>query len=238
MKLNIKYFNELTKKELYAILKLRVDVFVVEQACPYPELDNLDQDAVHVFYKDGDEILAYLRIMDRGVESDYVSIGRVISSKRLEGLGTSLMKEGIKAAREIFDAEKIYLEAQTYVRKFYENLGFKKVSDEFFMDDIPHIKMELDLDEARLVNLKDYYTLEDFKTDIETNREFDFSYKGCNYSLTYVSEGYIFTDIKNEVDCEYEVFPSYEDLLDSVRIDGYTIEEIITGGLYEDLTIY
>lgn len=145
MELFIKSFNELTNKELYAILKLRVDVFVVEQACPYPDLDNFDQDAIHVFYKDGDEIWAYLRIMDRGVESEYVSIGRVISAKRREGLGSKLMKEGIKASKEIFDADRIYIEAQTYAKNFYEKLGFKQVSGEFLMDDIAHIKMILDL---------------------------------------------------------------------------------------------
>lgn len=146
MQLHIKRFNELTINELYAILKLRVDVFVVEQACTYPELDDRDQEAIHVYFKDGDEILAYLRIMDRGIESDFVSIGRVISAKRRKGLGSKLMEEGIKAAREIFDAHTIYLEAQTYAKSFYEKQGFKQVSDEFMLDDIPHIKMKLKID--------------------------------------------------------------------------------------------
>ncbi|MDO5018617.1 MAG: GNAT family N-acetyltransferase [Lagierella massiliensis] len=143
MELFIKNFNELTTEELYSILKLRVDVFVVEQNCPYPELDNRDKDAVHVYLKEENEIVAYLRIMDRGVESEYVSIGRVISAKRRRGLGTYIMKEGIKACKEIFDADIIYIEAQTYARTFYEKSGFKQVSEEFLLDDIPHIKMEL-----------------------------------------------------------------------------------------------
>lgn len=146
MELVIKSFDQLSTQELYAILKLRVDVFVVEQACSYQEIDNLDQEAIHIYYKEGDDILAYLRLMDRGVESEYVSIGRVIAAKRRRGLGTDLMKEAIKAGQEIFDAEKIYLEAQVYARDFYENLGFKQTSPIFDLDGIDHIKMELSLD--------------------------------------------------------------------------------------------
>lgn len=82
------------------------------------------------------------------------------------------------------------------------------------------------------------YTLKDFKIDIETNREFELKFKGQRYALTYEKEGYVFTDIKNEVDCEYSVYPTYKDLLNSVKIDGYSIEEIIEDGLYEDLYVY
>jgi ElaA protein len=146
VKLYIKSFNELSNKELYDILKLRVDVFVVEQNCPYPDLDNLDLDAIHIYLADENKIQAYLRLMDRGVESEHVSIGRVIAGKRKRGLGRRIMEEGIKAAKEIFDAEIIYLEAQAYARGFYEKLGFKQVSEEFLLDDIPHVKMELKVD--------------------------------------------------------------------------------------------
>lgn len=147
MQLVIKTFDQLTNDELYEILKLRVDIFVVEQTCPYPDLDDLDQAAIHVFYKNEEGICAYLRVMDRGVESEAVSVGRVVvdKSKRRKALGSRLLQAGIKAAREIFDADTIYLEAQRYAKSFYEKQGFKQVSEVFLLDDIPHIKMELEL---------------------------------------------------------------------------------------------
>ena len=113
MTLQIKRFDELTAAELYDILKLRVDVFVVEQACPYPELDGLDKEALHLWLEDEDGVHAYLRVMDRGAESEYVSIGRVVTRERRRGLGTRILKEGIRAARERLGAEAVYLEAQT-----------------------------------------------------------------------------------------------------------------------------
>ena len=143
MKLYIKTFNELTLEELYDILRLRVEVFVVEQNCPYEEVDGLDKDAIHVYYKNNDELIAYLRVLDRGVESEDVAIGRVIAKNRRQGLGTLILKEGIKAAKEIFDTDAIYIEAQSYAKKFYENLGFVQTSDEFLLDGIAHIKMRL-----------------------------------------------------------------------------------------------
>ena len=141
MELKIKRFNELTPYELYRIAKLRVDVFVVEQSCAYRELDDLDQDAIHVWLEEDGKILSYLRVLDRGVESEYPALGRVISAVRGEGLGAKIMQEGIKIAREVYNAEKIYLEAQTYATRFYEKQGFHVISDEFILDGIPHYKM-------------------------------------------------------------------------------------------------
>ena len=147
MELQIKRFEDLTGDELYAILKLRVDVFVVEQRCPYPELDGLDRGALHVWLQDEDGIEAYLRVLDRGVKSPYVSIGRVIAAKRRMGLGTQIVQAGIKAAKEIYGAEAVYIEAQTYARGLYEKQGFRQISEEFSEDGIPHIKMLLTLKE-------------------------------------------------------------------------------------------
>ena len=144
MTLQIKRFDELTGEELYRILKLRVDVFVVEQACPYPELDGLDRGALHLWLEDEGEVLAYLRVLDRGAESDYVSIGRVVARERRKGLGTRILRAGIRAARERFGAEAIYLEAQTYAVGLYEKQGFRIISEEFLLDGIPHVKMLLD----------------------------------------------------------------------------------------------
>lgn len=141
MELYVKRFNELTNQELYAILKLRVDVFVVEQNCPYQELDDRDQNALHVFMTDENGIQAYLRIMDKGVESEYVSIGRLIAVRRGCGIGTKILAEGIRTARKYFDAKQIYLEAQTYARKLYEKQGFRRISEEYLIDGISHINM-------------------------------------------------------------------------------------------------
>ncbi|MBE7005350.1 MAG: GNAT family N-acetyltransferase [Ruminococcaceae bacterium] len=144
MELRIKRFHELTTDELYRILKLRVDVFVVEQNCPYAELDDLDQNAVHVWLEENGAVAAYLRVMDSGVESEYVSLGRLIAAKRRCGLGTRILLEGIQAAREIFGADAIYLEAQTYAKELYARQGFRTISEEFLLDGIPHVKMLLE----------------------------------------------------------------------------------------------
>ena len=145
MKLCVKRFEDLNVRELYDILKLRVDIFVVEQNCPYYDLDNLDQEAIHVWIEEDGQIETYLRVMDRNVESEYVSIGRVVNRSHGRGYGRKIMIEGIEVAKKYFDADKIYLEAQVYAKGFYEKFGFKQISDEFIMDDIPHIKMLLNI---------------------------------------------------------------------------------------------
>ena len=147
MELCVKMFGQLSAEELYELLKLRVSVFVVEQNCPYMELDDRDQQAVHIWLRDEEGIQAYLRIMDRGLSGEEVSIGRVIAVKRRCGLGTRILSEGIRLAKEIFKAERITLEAQTYAKGLYEKQGFRVVSDEFLEDGIPHVKMLLECEE-------------------------------------------------------------------------------------------
>ena len=144
MELHVKRFSELSAEELYRILKLRVSVFVVEQNCPYPELDDRDQDALHVWFEDEGGIQAYLRILDRDVVSEHVTIGRVIAVKRRYGIGSHILSEGIRIAKEAFGAEQVYVEAQTYAKGMYEKLGFRQISEEFLEDGIPHLKMLLD----------------------------------------------------------------------------------------------
>ena len=141
MELVVKHFSELTVSELYDILKLRVDVFVVEQHCAYGEIDGKDREAFHVFFRDSDGIAAYLRVLDRGVSFPEPAIGRVISARRRCGIGSRLLQEGIKTAVEKFGASSIRIEAQTYARPFYEVQGFRKVSDEFLDEGISHIEM-------------------------------------------------------------------------------------------------
>ena len=146
MQVIVKKFSELSTEELYSIMELRVAVFVVEQNCPYLEIDGLDRDAVHVWLEEGGRILAYLRVMDRGVESEYVSIGRLLAAERRKGYGTRILSEGIRVAMEYFGADRIYLEAQVYAKGLYEKQGFKAVSEEFLLDGIPHVKMMLECD--------------------------------------------------------------------------------------------
>ncbi|MDO4271095.1 MAG: GNAT family N-acetyltransferase [Eubacteriales bacterium] len=108
------------------------------------ELDNLDQDAIHIWFEDEEGIKAYVRVMGQGVESEYASIGRVIAVKRRCGLGSQILAEGVRAARECFQAKRIYLEAQVYAKRLYEKQGFRQISGEFLLDGIPHVKMLLE----------------------------------------------------------------------------------------------
>ena len=141
MQLYIKHFNELTVDELYDILAARAEVFVVEQNCAYQDLDDIDKNAYHVYYKEDGKITAYLRVIDKGARLDEVSIGRVISLKRRCGLGSALMREGLRVAKEKFGATKVKIGAQLYAKPFYEGVGFKQISDEYLEDGIPHIYM-------------------------------------------------------------------------------------------------
>lgn len=141
MELIIKKFSQLSTEELYEILRLRVAVFVVEQNCPYQDIDEADKEAYHLWLRDENGIAAYLRVMDRGVTLPEVSIGRVIAARRRMGLGSRILKEGIALAERELAAEKIMLEAQVYARSLYEKAGFVQSSGEFLEDGIPHILM-------------------------------------------------------------------------------------------------
>lgn len=144
MELHVKRFQDFTPDELYGVMKLRVDVFVCEQKCLAPELDDRDQDAVHVWFSDEDGAQAYLRVLAPGVEhKTYPAIGRVLTSKKSRGtgLGGILLAEGIRVTKEIYGDVPIYLEAQVYASGYYEKQGFRIVSDEFILDGIPHYKM-------------------------------------------------------------------------------------------------
>lgn len=142
MELICKHFTQLTRDELFQIYKLRVAVFIVEQQCAYPEIDDADQVAWHLWLQDGDGIAAYLRVLPPGATFDTASIGRVIAVKRRQGLGSRIVAEGIRAARERFGAQTITIEAQTYARALYERAGFVQTSEEFLEDGILHIRME------------------------------------------------------------------------------------------------
>ena len=142
MEKKLKKYNELTADELYDIMKLRVDVFVVEQKCHYHELDGLDKIAYHLWLEDSDGIAAYLRILPPGAAFGDPALGRGISARRRCVVGSVLLNEGIEAVRELYGALPITIEAQVYAKQFYEKAGFVQVSDPFDEDGIPHIRMQ------------------------------------------------------------------------------------------------
>ena len=144
MELVIRRFEELSVDELYEILRIRAAVFVVEQGCPYQDVDGRDRRAYHIFLRDKDGIQAYLRVMEKGAAMEEVAIGRVLSLRRRQGLASRILEAGIAVAREKLGAGPILLEAQTYARRLYEKAGFRQVSEEFLEDGIPHIRMMLE----------------------------------------------------------------------------------------------
>lgn len=140
----IKSFQELTTTELYQILQLRSEVFVVEQDCVYQDVDFKDQKAIHIFGLKEDKIVAYTRIFKPGDYFDNSSIGRVVVAKkeRKFGYGHQIMKASISAIKEHFNEHLITISAQKYLKKFYETHQFKQVGEEYLEDGIPHIRMD------------------------------------------------------------------------------------------------
>ena len=145
MELFVRRFDELDIHDLYEIMKLRCDVFIVEQECHYEDIDGRDINAIHVYLKDNNEIVGYLRILDKGVVFKEVSIGRVIAKRRRVGIGRELLKAGLIAAKKYYNADKIKIEAQVYAKSFYERVGFKVCGAEFLEDGIPHVPMVVEL---------------------------------------------------------------------------------------------
>ena len=139
--LHKKSFQQLTTDELYELLRVRSEVFVVEQNCVYQDLDGDDQDAIHLWLMLDDKIVALARVCPAGTHMTEISIGRVITTERGKGYGKQIMFHAIDAAIEHFGATLIDIEAQEYARGFYEGVGFKQSSDTFMLDGIPHIKM-------------------------------------------------------------------------------------------------
>ncbi len=141
MELVVKHFSELSAEELFEIYKLRVSVFVVERKCPYQEVDDADRVAYHLWLKDNDGIQAYARVLPKGTAFLEASIGRIIARKRRCGLGTKIVNEAIKVAKEKLGETTLKILAQVYAKSLYEKCGFVQTSDIFLEDGIPHIKM-------------------------------------------------------------------------------------------------
>jgi ElaA protein len=139
----LKKFDELTTAELYAILQLRSEVFIVEQNCVYLDPDGKDQEAWHLTGMEDGKMIAYTRILAPGVSYPDPAIGRVATSisKRGSGLGRELMERSIEDCERLFGKKSITLSAQVYLKKLYESLGFVGIGDEYLDDGIPHIKM-------------------------------------------------------------------------------------------------
>ena len=143
LKTTIKKFEALTANELYTILRLRSEVFVVEQDCVYQDLDDKDKKALHVIGWYGNTIVAYTRIFDVKLYFNEASSGRVVVDQkhRSKGFGTDIMNASIDAIKKHYNQAQIKISAQTYLIKFYNKLGFKEQGKPYLEDGIPHTAM-------------------------------------------------------------------------------------------------
>ncbi|MFV9551829.1 GNAT family N-acetyltransferase [Algibacter sp. PT7-4] len=143
LEIKIKTFKELTNKELYNILQLRSEVFVVEQDCVYQDLDGKDEKSLHVLGFKNNKIVAYTRIFKPGDYFELASIGRVVVAKneRQHKYGYDIMNASAEAIKTYFNVTSIKISAQVYLKKFYNNLGFKEIGEEYLEDNIPHVAM-------------------------------------------------------------------------------------------------
>lgn len=148
MNFEIKKFNELTVDEMYEIAKSRFEVFVCEQEITEEQdFDDKDKLCYHIMLKEDNRIVAYSRIVPKGIGYDNISIGRVLvlSSHRRKGIAQKMMKEGLKFIKNNLDENIVVLSAQEYVKSMYESVGFKAISDVYDEVNIPHVKMKIEL---------------------------------------------------------------------------------------------
>lgn len=140
---HFKKFEELTTTELYSILQLRAEVFVVEQDCPYNDVDGKDEKCGHLWAVLDDKVIACTRIVPPGVSYGEASIGRVASHAdyRHLKLGHQLMSHSLQIIENLYSETCVRISAQYYLKKFYEKIGFGQVSEEYLEDNIPHIEM-------------------------------------------------------------------------------------------------
>ncbi|UOR10382.1 GNAT family N-acetyltransferase [Halobacillus amylolyticus] len=142
-----KTFDQLTTNELYTILEHRTDVFVVEQNCPYKEVDGRDDECVHIWLEDDGEMIAYCRIVPPQTSDEYDAIGRVLVTKKARGKGYArdLMNRAIDTLKQRGNVAKISLHGQEHLRYFYGSFGFEEISEVYLEDDIPHVDMVMKL---------------------------------------------------------------------------------------------
>ena len=139
-----KKWDKLTREELYSILRLRSEVFVVEQDCVYQDIDDKDQKAIHLLGYLNNELLAYSRVFDEGDYFKETSFGRAIIKKEKRGLGygDELVKESLKIIKNEYGNKKVKISAQAHLKNFYSKHSFKKKGNEYLEDGIPHVSME------------------------------------------------------------------------------------------------
>ncbi|MDF4201430.1 GNAT family N-acetyltransferase [Maribacter sp. SA7] len=141
--IKVKNFKEFDIEELYNVLQLRSEIFVVEQDCVYQDIDGKDSKAIHVIGYKNNSVVAYTRIFKPGDYFDQASIGRVAVHKdfRKFGYGKVIMQASIDAVEEHYNTYEIKISAQKYLTKFYTDLGFNATGEEYLEDGIPHIAM-------------------------------------------------------------------------------------------------
>lgn len=143
IEIKVKSFEQLTKQELYNLLQLRSEIFVVEQDCVYQDLDGKDEKSLHVLGFKNEKIIAYTRVFKPGDYFEEASIGRVVVAKneRQHKYGYDIMEASIETIKSHFKTDKIKISAQCYLSKFYTNLGFKNIGETYLEDGIPHVAM-------------------------------------------------------------------------------------------------
>lgn len=144
IKWTCKHFDELTPRELYAIMQLRIDVFVVEQNAVFQDADNKDQKCYHLMGFDGADLMLYARLVPKGVSyAGHISIGRIISAQpiRGKGLGKVLVQKAIDACNDVFGEQTIVIGAQARLERFYTDFGFVTTGEVYIEDGIDHVEM-------------------------------------------------------------------------------------------------
>lgn len=144
-KLTAKFFSELNTTELYEILRARCRILIMEQRNIFPDVDGVDYQSLHCYFREGDTVTAYLRAYYDGEDREAVTLGRVLTLRHGEGTGRRLVEESIAAIRERMPCKKICLASQKQAAGFYEKLGFHVTSGEFLEEGVVHVSMELDL---------------------------------------------------------------------------------------------
>lgn len=146
IKIEIKKFHELSVEELYEIGRIRQEVFVLEQNCAFVDFDGKDIDSIHIYYKENNKIMAYIRVLPPELSYESASIGRVLVDKEYRGknYARKIMEEGIEYIYTVMRENKITIGAQAHLENFYNSLGFIPVSEVYYEDGIPHIDMILE----------------------------------------------------------------------------------------------
>ena len=147
----VKHFNELSTEEFHDLIALRIQIFVIEQDCPYQEVDGKDKVAFHLFFKnENNEMIATTRILPQGISYDEVAIGRVVvhENYRGTGLGHQLMADSMSFVEQNFGKVPVRLSAQKHLENYYGNHGFQSTGKEYLEDGIPHIEMLYSLKKA------------------------------------------------------------------------------------------